>query len=78
MRNEVIILFCALIVAALVGCESSLRKQPDQPHTIANASYDISLLSAEKSIGTKKVLKNKELKQSLRKEFKSFVLKMTL
>ena len=55
MRNEVIILFCVLIVATLTGCESSLRKQPDQPHTIANASYEISLLSVEKSTGTEKI-----------------------
>jgi hypothetical protein len=54
-RKEIIILFCALIVAALIGCESSLWKQPDRSHTIANASYDISLLSVERSTGTEKV-----------------------
>jgi len=60
----------------LAGCESSLRKQPDQPYTIANASYDIALLSAEKSLGLKMYMKSKKLRQSLRKEFKNFILKM--
>jgi len=55
VRKEVIILFCALIVATLAGCESSLWKQSDQPHKIANAIYDISLFSVEKSTGTENV-----------------------
>ena len=56
MCKEVIILFCALIVATLVSCESSsLWKQPDRPYTIANANYDISLFSVEKTTGTGKV-----------------------
>ena len=55
IRTEVIILFCALIVATLTSCESLLLKQPDRSYTIANANYDISLFSVEKTTGTEKV-----------------------
>ena len=72
MCKEVIILFCALIVATLVGCESSLRKQPDRPSTIANASYDISLLSVEKSTGTKKVYERQNIETVIEEGIQKF------
>ena len=72
MRKEVIILFCALIVATLVSCESSLRKQPDQPYTIANASYDISLLSVEKSTGTEKVYEKQRIETVIEERIQKF------
>jgi hypothetical protein len=72
MHKKVIILFCALIVATLVSCESSLRKQPDQPHTIANASYDISLLSVEKSTGTEKVYEKQRIETVIEEGIQKF------
>jgi hypothetical protein len=61
MRKEIVILFCAFIIATLIGCESPYQtKSPSDSsrriHTIANASYDISLISVERYIaGTKKI-----------------------
>jgi len=72
MRKEVIILFCALIVAILVSCESSLWKQPDRSYTIANANYDISLLSAEKSIGNEKVYEKQRIETVLEEGIRKF------
>ena len=65
MRKEFVILSCALTVAFLVSCESALLKQPDQRHMIANASYDISLISVEKSIGTEKVNEKQKIETVL-------------
>ncbi len=72
MRKEVLILFCALIVATLVGCESSLWKQPDRSYTVANASYDISLLSVEKSTGTEKVYEKQRIETVIEEEIQKF------
>jgi hypothetical protein len=72
MRTEVIILFCALIAATLASCESSLWKQPDQPHKIANAIYDISLLSVEKSTGTEKVYEKQKIETVLEEGIRKF------
>ena len=61
MRKEIVILFCAFIIATLIGCESPYQtKSPSdssrRTYTIANASYDISLISVERYIaGTKKI-----------------------
>jgi hypothetical protein len=60
MSKEIVSLFCALILAALISCESSYRtKSPSDSsqriYTIAKASYDISLISVERSTGTKKI-----------------------
>ncbi|MCG6534923.1 MAG: hypothetical protein L7F78_09580 [Syntrophales bacterium LBB04] len=56
MGKKVVILLCALIVATLIGCGSSSSwKKPDRTYTMANASYDISLSSVERSIGAEKI-----------------------
>ena len=59
MRREIVIFFCAFIIAALISCEPSYRtKSPSdsspRTYTVANATYDISLVSVEKSSGDKK------------------------
>jgi hypothetical protein len=72
MHKKVIILFCALIVATLVSCESSLWKQPDRSYTIANANYDISLLSAEKSTGTEKAYEKQRIETVLEEGIQKF------
>ena len=72
MRKEVIILFCALIVATLTSCESSLWKQPNRTYTIAKASYDISLLSVEKSTGTEKVYEKQRIETVLEEGIQKF------
>jgi hypothetical protein len=72
MHKEIIILFCALIVASLVSCESSLWKQPDRPYTIANANYDISLLSVEKSTGTEKAYEKQRIETVLEEGIPKF------
>jgi hypothetical protein len=60
MRKEIVILFCAFIIAALMSCEPPYRtKAPSdssqRTYTIAKASYDISLISVERSTGAKKI-----------------------
>jgi hypothetical protein len=56
MRKNFVILLCALIVATLIGCgSSSSMKRPDRTYTVANASYDISLLSVERTAGNDKI-----------------------
>ena len=72
MHKKVIILFCALIVATLTSCESSLWKQPDRPYKVANASYDISLISVEKSTGTEKVYEKQRIETVLEEGIPKF------
>ena len=73
LRKKVIILFCALIVATLVSCESSsLWKQPDRPYTIANANYDISLFSVEKTTGTEKVYEKQRIETVIEEGIQKF------
>lgn len=60
MRKGIVIFFCAFIIAALISCGPSHRtKQPSdaaqKTYTIANATYDISLISVEKFAGDKKM-----------------------
>jgi hypothetical protein len=60
MRKGIVIFFCVFIIAALIGCGPSYRsKSPSdssrKTYTIANATYDISLISVEKSTGAKKI-----------------------
>ena len=60
MRKKIVILFCAFIIAILISCEPPYRtKSPDdssrRTYKIANANYDISLISVERSNGTKKI-----------------------
>jgi len=60
MRKKIVILFCAFIIAILISCEPPYRKKsPDdssrRTYKIANANYDISLISVERSNGTKKI-----------------------
>ena len=56
MRKGIVILFCAFIIAALVSCGPSNRTKPlsdssRKTYTVANAAYDIALVSVEKSAG---------------------------
>lgn len=56
MRKGIVILFCAFIIAALVSCGPSNRTKPPADssrgtYTVANAAYDIALVSVEKSAG---------------------------
>ncbi|MGZ6275388.1 MAG: hypothetical protein ACXWMI_04680, partial [Syntrophales bacterium] len=58
MRKEIVIFFCVFIIAVLIGCGPSYRsKSPSdssqKTYTIAKATYDISLISVEKSTGSK-------------------------
>ena len=60
MRKEIVIFFCAFIMAILISCEPSYRTKcssdsSQKTYTIANASYDISLISVERSTGAKKI-----------------------
>ncbi len=60
MRKEIIILFCTFIIATLISCEPSYRtKSPSdssrKTYTVANAHYDISLTSVERSTGARKI-----------------------
>ncbi len=60
MRKGIVIFFYAFIIAALVSCGPSYRtKSPSdssqRTYTVANATYDISLVSVEKSTGGKKL-----------------------
>lgn len=60
MRKELYYLLCLLIVLALISCEPSSLTKPSsdssrKKYTIANATYDISLISVDKSTGAKKM-----------------------
>jgi hypothetical protein len=60
MKKGIVIFFCVFIIAALIGCGPSYRTKPPsdssrKTYTIANATYDISLVSVEKSTGAKKM-----------------------
>ena len=60
MRKQIPVFLCAFVIAALIGCGPSYRTKPPsdsspKTYTIANAAYDISLISAEKSTGDKKM-----------------------
>jgi len=60
MRKNLCHLLPLLTVLALISCEPSYRtKSPSdssqKTYTIANATYDMSLISVEKSIGAKKI-----------------------
>ena len=48
MRKEFVILFCAVIIATLISCELPNQTKSQRTYTIANASYDISLISVER------------------------------
>ena len=72
MRKKIPFLFCALIAATLVSCESSLWNRPDKPYKIAIASYDISLLSVERSTGTEKVYEKQRIETALEEGIQRF------
>ena len=60
MRKGIVVFICAFIIAALIGCGPSYRTKPPsdssrKTYTIANATYDISLISVKKSTGAKKI-----------------------
>jgi hypothetical protein len=60
MRKNICYLLPLLTVLALISCEPSYRTKPPsdssrKTYTIANATYDISLISVEKSTGVKKI-----------------------
>jgi hypothetical protein len=72
MKKEIVILFCAFIIASLIGCESAYQTKSQRTYTIANASYDISLLSAEKSTGIEKIYKKQKIEAVLEEGIKKF------
>lgn len=59
MRKGLNYLLPLLTILALISCEPSYRTKPAdssrKTYTIANATYDISLISVEKSTGDKKI-----------------------
>jgi hypothetical protein len=55
LRKEIVILFCAFIIAILIGCESAYQTKAQRTYTIANANYDMSLISVERYTGTQKI-----------------------
>jgi hypothetical protein len=55
MRKEIVILLCTFIIASLIGCGLPYQTKSQGTYTIANASYDISLISVERSTGAKKI-----------------------
>jgi len=65
MRKETVILFCAFIIATLIGCESSYQTKSQRTYTIANASYDISLISVERYTGTQKIYEEQRIEAVL-------------
>jgi hypothetical protein len=67
MRKKIVILFCAFIIATLIGCELPYQTKSQRTYTIANASYDISLISVEKCIRTKKTCEEQSV-EAVREE----------
>jgi len=61
MRKEIVILLCTFIIATLIGCGLPNQTKSQRTYTIANASYDISLLSVEKSTGSEKVYEKQRI-----------------
>ncbi|MGO9138288.1 MAG: hypothetical protein ACLP9S_00375 [Syntrophales bacterium] len=55
-KKNLYYLFFLLTVLSLIGCGSlSSWKQSDRTYTVANASYDISLISIERPTGAEKI-----------------------
>jgi hypothetical protein len=61
-KKNLYYLFSLLIVLSLIGCGSSSSwKRSDGTHTVANASYDISLLSVERAAGADKIYEGQRI-----------------
>ena len=61
MRKKIVILFYAFVITTLIGCELPYQTKSQGTYIIANASYDISLLSVEKSTGSEKVYEKQRI-----------------
>jgi len=72
MRKEIVILLCTFIIATLIGCGLPNQTKSQRTYTIANASYDISLISVEKCIGTKKTCGEQVVETILEEGFSKF------
>jgi hypothetical protein len=72
MRKEIVILLCTFIIATLIGCGLPNQTKSQRTYTIANASYDISLISVEKCIGTKKTCGEQRVETILEEGFSKF------
>ena len=72
MRKEIVILLCTFIIATLIGCGLPNQTKSQRTYTIANASYDISLLSVERSTGTEKVYEKQRIETVLEEGITKF------
>jgi hypothetical protein len=72
MKKEIFILFCAFIITTLIGCESPYQTKSQRTYTIANASYDISLISVERYIGTEKLYGEQRIEEVLEEGISRF------
>ena len=72
MRKEIVILFCAFIIATLIGCGLPYQTKSQGTYTIANASYDISLISAERYTGTQKIHREQRIEPVLEEGISKF------
>jgi len=72
MRKEIVILLCTFIIATLIGCGLPNQTKSQRTYTIANASYDISLLSVEKSTGSEKVYEKQRIETVLEEGITKF------
>ena len=72
MRKEIVILLCTFIIATLIGCGLPNQTKSQRTYTIANASYDISLISVEKSTGTEKVYEKQRIETVLEEGIPKF------
>jgi hypothetical protein len=72
MRKEIAILFYALIIATLISCELPNQTKSQRTYTIANASYDISLISMERYMGTQKIYGEQKIEAVLEEGVSKF------
>jgi hypothetical protein len=72
MRKKIVILFYAFVITTLIGCELPYQTKSQGTYIIANASYDISLLSVEKSTGTEKVYEKQKIETVLEEGIRKF------
>jgi hypothetical protein len=76
MRKEIIIFFCAFIIATLISCEPSYRTKSSHSsrgtYTIDNATYEIPLVSVERSTGTKKMYEKQSIEAVMEEKMIKF------
>jgi hypothetical protein len=72
MKKEIVTMFCALIIATLIGCDSPYQTKTQKPYTIANASYDISLISVERYTGAEKIYRKQNIEAVIEEKISKF------